>query len=144
MENVKARIERDVVRAGICTGCGACVALDRSKRAMMVETPAGPVPHFPADLTDLTDLAWRACPGKGVAYPDLYRRHFGKTPESWLLGNVVNVRTGYSSDPEIRRRGASGGVITHVLTHLLETKQVDAAIVVQQGLPEPDRAQVRF
>jgi coenzyme F420 hydrogenase subunit beta len=48
--------------------------------------------------------------------------------------------TGHAADPEIRRTGASGGVTSAVLIHLIETGRVDAAILVKQGLPTPERA----
>ncbi len=135
---VTQQLEREVVRSGICTGCGACVALDASRRARMVDTRLGPVPDFAG--VELPKLAWNACPGKGIHYPLLYRAHFGETPQSWLTGRVIRTRTGYSGNPTIRRAGASGGVLTHVLIHLLETRRIDAAIVVQQGVPEPEKA----
>ncbi len=136
---VTDRLVREVVKAGICTGCGACVALDASGRAAMADTPFGPVPDFP-DGVVLPELAWTVCPGKGIAYAALYRRHYGRIPENWLLGCFKAVRTGHSADPDIRRQGASGGVLTQVLIHLLETGRIDAAVVVRQGVPEPEKA----
>lgn len=105
----------------------------------MTDTPFGPVPDFPGGL-DLSELAWTVCPGKGIPYAALYRNHYGQTPENWLLGCFKAVRTGHSADPEIRRQGASGGVLTHVLLHLLSTGRIDAAVVVRQGVPEPEKA----
>jgi coenzyme F420 hydrogenase subunit beta len=52
------------------------------------------------------------------------------------------VRTGYAADPEIRRISASGGIITTVLIALLERGYIDAAIVVRQGIPSPEKARV--
>jgi coenzyme F420 hydrogenase subunit beta len=89
---------------------------------------------------DLPELAWEACPGKGVDYPKLYRDHYGALPGSWLVGPIIATRTGYAADPAIRARGASGGVTTAVLLHLLESGRVDAAIVVRQGVPAPREA----
>lgn len=117
------------------------MALDAAGRSFMADTTFGPVPEFHRDA-ELPELAWQVCPGKGIRYADLYRRHYGKLPENWLIGCFLAVRTGYSASPEIRRAGASGGVMTHVLIHLLETARIDAAVVVRQGLPEPERARV--
>ncbi|TAN37971.1 MAG: coenzyme F420 hydrogenase [Verrucomicrobia bacterium] len=132
---VAQKLQDDVVAGGICTGCGACVALDPAGRARMVDTPLGPQPDFAG--ADLPELAWQVCPGKGVDYAALYHAHYGQLPENWLLGCHQRVRTGHSADETIRRAGASGGVITHTLIYLLENKLVDAAIVVRQGVPEP-------
>lgn len=134
------RLQEKVIQAGICTGCGACVALDETGRAHMEDTPFGPQPVFPAALSDLPDLAWAVCPGKGIDYTALYKTHYDRLPKNWMLGCFQHVRTGYSADPEIRRAGASGGVISHTLIHLLEQGLIDAAVVVRQGAPEPDKA----
>ena len=136
---VAARLERDVIRAGICTGCGACVALDATGTSRMEDTSCGPLPRFDATTT-LPDLAWIACPGKGINMPRLYHDVYGQLPDNWLLGRFEAVRTGYSANEAIRRNGASGGVMTHVLIHLLETGRIDAAIVARQGMPEPEKA----
>ena len=75
-----------------------------------------------------------------IPYLELYRSHYGRLPDSWLTGISVAVRTGYATDPEIRRAGASGGVMTAVLLWLLKTKRIDGAIVVRQGVPTPEQA----
>jgi len=142
MNAIRERLLRDVIQAGLCTSCGACVALDPAGRARMDDTPFGPRPTFASDGGELPSLAWDACPGKGIHYPSLYRKHYGRLPENWLLGCFNRVRTGHSADPDIRRNGASGGVITRTLIYLLEQKLVDAAIVVRQGIPAPEKARV--
>jgi coenzyme F420 hydrogenase subunit beta len=139
---VVGRLLECVVGAGICTGCGACVALDASRRSSMRDTDRGPIPDFSALSGDLPELAWDACPGKGISYPSLYRSHFGALPDDWLIGKVVKARTGHAGDAEVRRNGASGGVTTQVLLHLLETGRIDGAIVVRQGIPAPELARV--
>ena len=53
-----------------------------------------------------------------------------------------SVFIGNSEHEEIRKNAASGGVLTSVLVYLLETGQIDAAIVVKQGHPEPEKARV--
>ena len=142
MNAIRDRLMRDVVKAGLCTSCGACTALDPTGLARMEDTLCGPRPVFSPDGADLPQLAWDACPGKGVPFASLYLEHYGRLPENWLLGCFNRVRTGYSADPDIRRNGASGGVITHTLIYLLERKLVDAVLVVRQGIPTPEKARV--
>lgn len=141
-DSIKERLIQAVVRPGLCTGCGACVALDASRAAGMVDSPRGPIPDFSRMSADLPPLAWEACAGKGLHYPDLYRRHYGGPPARGLTGVIKAVRTGHASDPAIRAAGASGGVLTRVLQYLLETGRIDAALVVRQGVPTPERARV--
>lgn len=136
------KLVSEVIEPGICTACGACVALTANKRVKMVSTSDGPRPDFSQVDQDLPFLAWKACPGKGIHYPHLSQQHYGQYPKQWLLGIYQRLRIGYSKEETIRKNAASGGVITKVLLHFLEQRYIDAAIVIQQGTPTPDQARV--
>jgi coenzyme F420 hydrogenase subunit beta len=127
-----------VVAAGICTGCGACVACG-GELARMRRTNLGPVPDLQPGAT-IPDLAWHACSGAGIDYPALYRTHYGRLPDDWRIGIVEQMWTGYAVDPETRRAGASGGVTSQVLIYLLEQGLIDGAILARQGIPSPEEA----
>jgi len=132
-----------VVNGGTCTSCGACAALDMSGQTEMKDTPRGPVPEFGPESA-FPKWAGEACPAFGVNYPKLYQQHYGRLPSNWLTGQIENVRTGFSADPQIRRAGASGGVLTQTLVYLLETGRVDAVILARQGFPTPEKARAVF
>jgi coenzyme F420 hydrogenase subunit beta len=85
----------------------------------------------------LSESVFTACPGKGINYPDMCQFTFGTQPANWLIGCYRNVFVGYSGVPEVRRNGASGGVITQVLLYLLEQNLIQGAVVVRQGQPRP-------
>ncbi len=134
---VYERLQNEVIRAGLCTHCGTCAGLSGGQLEMKL-TQQGPLPvQAGPGAVALPELAYEACPGRGLNYPDLNRAVFGKLPENWLIGNLRGVYTGYSAVPEVRRRGASGGVITQTLLYLLERGLIDGAVVVQQGRPQP-------
>lgn len=106
----------------------------------MVETPTGPQPRAVNGVA-LPDTAFSACPGKGLNYPALNDFVFGRQPDNWLIGCYRDVFIGYAADQQVRRRGASGGVITQTLLYLLEHGLIDGAVVVRQGQPEPWQAE---
>jgi coenzyme F420 hydrogenase subunit beta len=134
---VYERLQSEVIRAGLCTHCGTCAGLSVGQLEMKL-TPQGPLPvPVGSGAVSLPELAYEACPGRGLNYPDLNRAVFRKLPDNWLIGNVRGVYTGYSAVPEVRRRGASGGVITQTLLYLLEQGRIDGAVVVIQGRPRP-------
>ncbi|MBN1122951.1 MAG: Coenzyme F420 hydrogenase/dehydrogenase, beta subunit C-terminal domain [Anaerolineae bacterium] len=124
-----------VVKPGLCTHCGTCAGLSGGALAM-VETDYGPLPAPAGDQpVTLPDDILSCCPGHRIDYPGLNKAVFGHLPDSWLSGNIHRIYLGYSALPDIRREGASGGVITQVLVDLLEQGQIDGAVVVRQGSP---------
>ena len=129
-----------VIDEGLCTHCGTCVGLSDGALTM-VDSPCGPLPHAAREAgITLPPAAWEACPGRGLAYPELCNATFGALPDNWLIGCCRELFVGHASDQEIRRDGASGGVITQVLLHLLAEGVIDGAVVVRQGWPEPWQA----
>lgn len=139
LATVQMRLLEQVIRPGLCVGCGACVVDAPPQVSEMVVGSSGPVPTF-RDAFPLDEIIWDACPGKGIDYPELYRLHYGRLPDDWRIGLVEHLWIGHAADAAIRRAGASGGVTTAILLYLLETKRIDAAIVARQGIPTAEQA----
>lgn len=134
------QLQEEVIRPGLCSHCGTCAGLGAGALEMQ-QSARGPIPvNLPDRKPDLPDEAYQACPGKGLNYPALYQEVFGGLPDNWLVGHVRQAFTGSSGLPHVRRAGASGGVITQVLLHLLSEKLVDGAVVLRQGWPRPWQA----
>lgn len=138
--NTYDSLHNEVVREGLCTHCGTCIGLSNETLVFRL-TETGPLPSKrPKVEPELPPIAYDACPGKGLNYPDLAQYVFGEQPSEWLVGYYRQAYIGYSQNDEVRRAGASGGVITQTLLFLLETGQIDGAVVVRQGSPEPYEA----
>lgn len=71
-----------------------------------------------------------ACPGIHLEHPARVQHYH----QIW--GPLLQVRTGYATDPEVRRQGSSGGVISALAIHLLESGDVD--FVAQIAVSETD------
>ncbi len=56
-------------------------------------------------------------------------------PEKYI-GEHIACRMGYAADKSIRANAASGGMITALLCHLLETKQIDGAWVTRSEIKD--------
>lgn len=52
------------------------------------------------------------------------------------LGTHVACRKGYAADETIRQNAASGGMVTALLCHLLQTKQIDGAFVTKSVIKD--------
>jgi coenzyme F420 hydrogenase subunit beta len=136
-----ARLAREVIAPGLCTHCGSCAGLSQGTLVMQPSV-RGPLPApSGGGPVQLPPLAYDACPGKGLPYPELNEKIFGALPENWLIGAYRQLYIGYSAVPEVRRRAASGGVITQTLLYLLEQGLVQGAVVVRQGRPRPWQAE---
>lgn len=131
------RLKFNVIDAGLCTHCGTCAGLSDGNLRMK-QTVQGLLPTLKENNPPhLSQIAYDVCPGKGIDYPALNQQVFGQLPENWLMGINLSFWIGYSRNPDIRHGAASGGIITSVLTYLLETGRIDAAVVLRQGWPKP-------
>lgn len=118
-----------VVRAGLCTSCGTCVAICPKNAVQMEETPDGLLlARVSTESCDSCGLCLRACGGSHLE-PDILSAETDP-----FKGNVLVAYCGYATDPDIRLRGQSGGVVTALLSYLLDSGQVSKALVAR--MPE--------
>ena len=119
-----------VVENGLCIGCGLCQAM-APDRWQMRYTPQGrlrPAPIEPGD--DSAILA--ACPGVvAIANPD-------KTPETdSVWGNYHTMTRAWAGDPDVRFRGATGGVLTALGMFLLSSGRAKFVLHCTADLDHP-------
>lgn len=126
----EARFLVRVASGRLCTGCGACAGLFPHKIKMNVDSPGFLRPHQTASLASEEDARiTRICPGLSQ------RVVAGGRKDHVLWGPYIQMLTGWSSDPRLRFAGASGGALSALAAHLLDSGMVDA--VVQIGA-DPD------
>ncbi len=120
--------------AGLCLGCGLCAGVgdERDSAIVMQDTPAGyrrPLARraVPAAQASLIDAL---CPGVNIVHRD--QEDEAPYHPSW--GPVLESREGWSTDDALRRQASSGGALSSVLVHLLETGAVD--YVLQTGVSD--------
>lgn len=106
----------------ICTGCGACVLVCPAEAVSMEETPAGFLTAKVNDACTGCGLCRRVCPSVAENTKDFISGDI-------FHGKYLGAFTGYASDDEVRKNGQSGGLVTALLCHLLETGQIDGAVV---------------
>jgi coenzyme F420 hydrogenase subunit beta len=71
----------------------------------------------------------------------LSRRYLGSSSEDPLLGYYRSLRVGQAISVETRQRGSSGGVVTALLTHLLEEGQIKGTVAVTMSKASPWRCE---
>lgn len=125
---VLARVER----GNLCTGCGGCALVAPAKVQMEMRDPGYLRPIQTGVLSAAEDaLIARVCPGLGQTVQAEGR------VDDVLWGPYVSMHTGYTPHAALRHTASSGGGISAVLMHLLDSGQIDA--VVQTGA-SPDLA----
>ena len=134
------RVE-SVVAAGLCAGCGLCVALADDERVSLGRDGAGFL--RPRGLEALSarssaDLL-ALCPGVNGFHVGL-RESAAVTPDE-LWGPHNFVGTGYSTDDRVRFEGSSGGALTEIARYLLQTGMVAAVVATAGSEAEPLRAE---
>ncbi len=111
----------DVVDWGLCTGCGACAYACKKGGIRMVHIESEgfrPVFDDPScrDCKDCLEI----CPGARVD-GDLKTRALPKqTVAAHEFGPTLAIWEGWASDPEIRFRGSSGGLLSALSLYCVE------------------------
>ena len=131
MKNVVTKIPHD-----ICVGCGACVG-------------AFPMQHLAIDYNEINQLEVKEknnvcsdkcsicthiCPfSNDSCNEDIVGKvlfsEIKDIKHNTTCGYYLNSYVGFHPDQELRMNSASGGITSLLLAHLLETNEVDAAIV---------------
>ena len=125
----------DIVANGYCIGCGLCVPLAPSARMEMRTGAKGHRRPFPtkALLAGEEASILRHCPGVNITGPFTS----GPVPpaDNAVWGVELRVAIGWATDAETRHQASTGGVMTAINRHLLETGR---AAFVLQVTADPD------
>jgi coenzyme F420 hydrogenase subunit beta len=114
-----ARVER----GNLCTGCGGCALVAPDAVRMEMRKPGYLRPAQTGVLTPAEDARIaRICPGLGQTV-----QADGRIDDV-LWGPYVSMHTGYATRTPLRHTASSGGGLSAVLVHLLESSQVDGVI----------------
>ena len=139
-----------VVKDGLCTGCGTCIALcpEEAIKLTIDEKKGIYVPELNEEKCNNCGICYELCPGHEVDFKQLNLEIFGKEPEDVFIGNYLTCYIGYATNYDIRYNSASGGLITALLIYALEEGIIDGALVTKMSdknplEPEPFIARTR-
>ncbi len=126
------------MQSELCNRCGSCVGLSDGK--ISFEDREGKyLPKIHAAIDDaMADRIWEACSGKEFDF-NKYNKHFySQTPNFHAYtGAYHGIYIGHAVDPEVRRNGASGGIISAVLIYLLEKGKIDGVVTLRMSHEKP-------
>jgi len=130
---------KNIVKKGVCVGCGTCVALcPQGAIELIIDKKKGIyVPKIDKSKCNNCGICLKVCPGVSIDYGQLGQEIFGKKPEDVLIGNYLNCYTGHATDYNIRYNSASGGLVTSLLIYALEKGIIDGALVTRMKKDKP-------
>ncbi len=138
MKTDDLNVVASVVARHLCCGCGTCVAICPTSALAMTDTPAGLlVAQMPdASLCTRCGLCLSVCPGAMLT--DKHNKPFEaiSNPDR---GTIRASYWGWARSVDARLNAASGGVVTAIVRHLLETGSVQAALVTRWSPEDPLR-----
>lgn len=112
-----------IVGNGCCIGCGLCEDIGKDFGVKMVLDKQGfYVPSIDQSKSTvlIEEKINKICPGINV--------NLKEASDVW--GSISSIHNAWSTDPEIRKKGSSGGVITGLCVYLINNKNVDAILQV--------------
>jgi len=129
---------QDVVRSGLCNRCGTCVGLSGG-RIIFSDRTGKYLPEVTDDPGNtISRQLLQYCSGKGFDFKQQSARIYGiEAHHNVFTGTYRNINIGNCKDEEVRRRSASGGIISSVLIWLLEKGKIDGAVVLGMSEKEP-------
>lgn len=140
----RARSLEDIVANGLCTGCGLCESLAGAERVSMGLNAGGFLrPRRLAPLPrEVEDRIVKVCPGNVQHLPG--RADGAGAPADTIWGALAGLFEGHATDAELRFKGSSGGVLTAVALHLLETGRAAAVLEIAADPERPLHAMTQI
>ncbi|KRF35053.1 Coenzyme F420 hydrogenase/dehydrogenase, beta subunit C-terminal domain [Nocardioides sp. Soil805] len=121
-----------------CSGCGACALLD--PRIVIEDSADGFLrprvcqPRFESSSSnDLAEQFKSVCPGVGLASPE------SAGDSHPTFGRYLGAWEAWAADPEVRRQGSSGGVITALSLGLVEAGEASGTHCVASSPTKASR-----
>ncbi len=127
-----------ICEEGLCIGCGLCQAVAGSDKLEIVVTPEGTLRPLAKDGLDdqSVDRIYELCPGtrlEGLPSNAIDE----ETASDLVWGPYERIAKAHAGDPEVRFRAATGGVLTALAIHLLESGAVDFVLHATASMEMP-------
>lgn len=119
----------NIIEGGLCHRCGSCVGICPTK-VLGLDKEGFPEIKALSACTDC-DLCVKVCPGDEFDFQKHHREAFGVESDlTKTHGHFEEAFIAYATDEYIRNNSTSGGLVTALLIHMMESKQIDGAVVI--------------
>jgi coenzyme F420 hydrogenase subunit beta len=128
-------LEQKIINAGFCTSCGACEAAC-PVHAITLENDKVCHEDCSKDIGSCP-ICYEICPHSEALMSDSLRFVAGTPLRREGLGYYRRILLAQAADPELRKLGHGGAVVTTLLTNAIEKGEIDSAIVSQAETNTP-------
>lgn len=135
-ENVSA-----IQESGLCVGCGVCAGLCPADAIRMSEDLQNGTLKATVDEDSCArcGMCVAVCPGHSIPLVSLMSGMHGGSGATLPLGPSVSSWRGNAADHSLRARGSSGGLVTSLLAHAIQSKRADGVLVTRMNGGNPLR-----
>lgn len=132
MNVVRSKTLSRVLKGQLCSGCGLCAGVSQGAIVMGDGDPGYNRPKQVGPISASAEkMIETSCPGSKVApWPADKNVH-----PYW--GPTITIASGFSTDAEVRYRASSGGAITALASHALQSGYVDRIVQIASSKEDP-------
>jgi coenzyme F420 hydrogenase subunit beta len=128
MVNHSLKTLSDVVDWGLCVGCGACAYASKGGARMVHVESEGFRPTFDDPRVTTSAELLKICPGAHVNGNLEVGSLPKRTAGDYEFGPTLEIWEGWATDPEIRFKASSGGLLSAISLYCLEREGFAGAI----------------
>lgn len=135
----------DIVKNGLCIGCGICQSIAGKNTLKMKMSDKGnlePMELNPIDQNTLEQIK-KVCPGVIAEGPSDNKENEGSSKDI-IWGNYYEMYYSWSTDPKIRFQSSTGGLLNGLSLFLLEENKVDFIMHTAGDKDNPMRNVVKY
>ena len=119
-------LQREIQQTGLCGRCGGCVSFCSAGRLGALEMGEDGLPRY-ADKDNCLEcgICYLICPQTGELDEEVKSAFEWRAP----IGRYESITSGRSTDEDVLKVCTDGGVVTSLLTYMLERHLIDGAVV---------------
>jgi coenzyme F420 hydrogenase subunit beta len=122
----------EVHEKNLCGSCGGCVSFCSAHELKAIEMGKDGRPFYTNEDNCLKcGICYVICPQIGIFDDELKEKYHWKPP----IGHFQKIAVARATNNDIRKHATDGGVVTSLLSHMLNHKAIDGAIVSKRTGP---------
>lgn len=134
-------LQKEVIEKGLCGKCGGCYSFCSAGELNAIQIGPDELPAYSDESKCVKcGICYLICPQTTTLTQDLKQKFGGVTP----IGLARDITSARTTNPSIAQVCTDGGVVTALLTYLLDQDLIEGAIVSQKIDPITRKAVLAF